>query len=1331
MSLCKVCDEPLVLRLDPDEVVDADTDAADDAVETVPDDLELRCGCHFHWQCLLDQSTDVALSLKCPSCSTYLPVNEPGPSTTNSFLSNPQRATVLVRYVNEGGIQEDLDILPSITEEAYLETHPETRPARAFHVMCVEGDVGGIAELLHDAHNEGADLTSVILYQDPLAESKSGLELALENSQEEVVWLLLWLSSTLPSEEFPDQVHQAAQSLNVSRLHTTAEGDIRALKNAQGRIAVDVRERSPQMRIVLKGNKLTVAQLPSSSPTSTETARCASHPITSISLAKRKAFTLASTWIQACVRSLATHSSRYNIRPAGQSSRAAWSRTFVMTMAPGTADKKTEKSYLSSAVDSINPWANSRSTTPSQGTKNAKTPPQVPPINPEDHLTTHLYGQSFKTYPLDCPPLKVQWFHAVDAPKRKPNLGGPKSPPVQPAPPLPEPKKFSAFSVSDSRAIENEYQKLLEATEDTRDHDHGDVHSSKRKRKAEGSSFADDPSERTAHVPVNEDFLFDVDIKERELGPVYWLGPVYTVRRGTWFYQDGSNLRSCEENLAAQLEEGYLKMKPWLFPVRNRSQSGTMKSVTPKDSHENLRGTFASSSGQAIAAANLKPAPSSTSSQAQAQAQTQRLFGTYMNSVVTYQDANTAWLSSDSMLSWVTSSVYERFSGGGYMSGIKVVRGYPDPTKSKEKEKEKEKDKEKDEKDVETTQDPLGLDERQKKLLKRRSAPPTTNASRDRRPQEDSPATTEIEPRETKIQRQLSSLIDSEGKTKAETEEEIRRREEQEIQDDYNAQAGETQGREIEHLVLVTHGIGQLLSLRMESINFVHDVNVLRKTIKSVYANSADLKALNSETSIPASEPGNCRVQVLPVCWRHLLDFPKKQEKKGEHDLGEVEGDEDDYPSLQDITIEGMAFARSLISDLALDVLLYQSSYREEISRIVLEECNRIFKLFKERNPEFKGQIHIVGHSLGSAILFDILCRQKERGKADDLNVRPRAWSSQDRSETPKRHQGLDFDFEVGDFFCLGSPVGLFQMLKGRTIAARHSAEAIPSENPLNADHLDDPFIAAPHASDMEQVSPVTGLPFSVSSPKVGQLFNIFHPSDPISYRLEPLISPAMSKLKPQQLPYTKKGIFGNVAPQGLTGIGSKVGQSVSGLWSSLSAGIATNILNRSLGLTSEEVARMTANASAGEQQAAGAGTNISAGGVISDASNVMEARKKQLAETTTRDGQVGLSRENPILIDEELETLYSSFQQKRAELSNEDGAQVTKDVERKARKTRAEEAKVRALNSNGRVDYSIQEGVLDFNPINTIASHMGYWADEDVNHFVLSQLLSKRSGGK
>ena len=77
----------------------------------------------------------------------------------------------------------------------------------------------------------------------------------------------------------------------------------------------------------------------------------------------------------------------------------------------------------------------------------------------------------------------------------------------------------------------------------------------------------------------------------------------------------------------------------------------------------------------------------------------------------------------------------------------------------------------------------------------------------------------------------------------------------------------------------------------MDSVNFVHDVNIMRKTIKAVYTNSADLKALNSEFG---AGPGNCRVQVLPVCWRHLLDFPKKRERQGEHDLGELEDEVDE-----------------------------------------------------------------------------------------------------------------------------------------------------------------------------------------------------------------------------------------------------------------------------------------------------------------------------------------------------------------------------------------------------------------------------------------------------
>lgn len=59
-----------------------------------------------------------------------------------------------------------------------------------------------------------------------------------------------------------------------------------------------------------------------------------------------------------------------------------------------------------------------------------------------------------------------------------------------------------------------------------------------------------------AKVPVNEDHLFEVDVSQRTISPVYWEGPTYEVRRATWFMQ-ADGWVPCEENLAEQIELGY------------------------------------------------------------------------------------------------------------------------------------------------------------------------------------------------------------------------------------------------------------------------------------------------------------------------------------------------------------------------------------------------------------------------------------------------------------------------------------------------------------------------------------------------------------------------------------------------------------------------------------------------------------------------------------------------------------------------------------------------------------------------------------------------------
>ena len=471
----------------------------------------------------------------------------------------------------------------------------------------------------------------------------------------------------------------------------------------------------------------------------------------------------------------------------------------------------------------------------------------------------------------------------------------------------------------------------------------------------------------------------------------------------------------------------------------------------------------------------------------------------------------------------------------------------------------------------------------------------------------------------------------------------------------------------------------------MESINFIHDVNVLRKTLKSVYEASPDLQALNTEID---KLPKNCRIQVLPVVWRHLLDFPKQSFKQNqrEQDLTDKDafGEDDEYPSLENITVEGVPAIRNLITDLALDILLYQSAYREHIARIVQRECNRVYDLFIQRNPSFNGKVSMIGHSLGSAILFDILCHQKDV-KLGPHGLYRHSKPGSRRSTAVKSPETTDLGlkFEVEDFFCLGSPLGLYQMLKGRRIAARRTISGMSVQSPLNPDALDDPFLGAASSPNSNATSEREGdiLSITVSSPKCQQIYNIFHPADPIAYRIEPLISRAMSSMKPQVLPYTKKGIFG-VQGQGLTNIGARVGQSVSGLWSNFTSGMASSLLNRSLGLTGEgQLASSTAlrapQIQRKETQPPGAASNVTTGGLVSEQQEDPE--------------------HPPTLIDSEIETLYAGFEKRRKSYQSDETRDLGEsaawmEAEERSKRLKREDAKLRALNSNGRVDYSVQE---------------------------------------
>ena len=152
----------------------------------------------------------------------------------------------------------------------------------------------------------------------------------------------------------------------------------------------------------------------------------------------------------------------------------------------------------------------------------------------------------------------------------------------------------------------------------------------------------------------------------------------------------------------------------------------------------------------------------------------------------------------------------------------------------------------------------------------------------------------------------------------------------------------------------------------------------------------------------------------------------------------------------------------------------------------------------------FHGSISVIGHSLGSVITWDILNQQSARlptvatspwldnvpnYETSGLDRCSSSQNSEDHSNTPEvttqstlpsRSEGQlascpQLAFCVDNFFLLGSPVPVFLMIRNQ-------------RQPLRED-------------------------FYLRGCR--RVFNIFHPYDPVAYRIEPCISPFNSEFEP------------------------------------------------------------------------------------------------------------------------------------------------------------------------------------------------------------------------
>uniref|UniRef100_A0A8C7HKV6 SEC23 interacting protein n=1 Tax=Oncorhynchus kisutch TaxID=8019 RepID=A0A8C7HKV6_ONCKI len=379
---------------------------------------------------------------------------------------------------------------------------------------------------------------------------------------------------------------------------------------------------------------------------------------------------------------------------------------------------------------------------------------------------------------------------------------------------------------------------------------------------------------------------------------------------------------------------------------------------------------------------------------------------------------------------------------------------------------------------------------------------------------------------------------------------------------------------QVDHLVFMVHGIGPVCDLRFRSM--VECVDDFR---------SVSLKLLQSHFKKAQDERVISRVEFLPVQWHTALH-------------GDATGVD---KRIKKITLPSTGRLRHFTNETLLDVLFYNSpTYCQTIMDTVALEINRIYALFLQRNPDFKGGISVSGHSLGTNTQTS-----RDTFPDPDKVASPAVATSPAAVEEEPKEEGKEFvdlssalehlglseyqstleqekiDLEsflmctVEDLKEMSIPLGprkkIAKFVKERAIkqvAQEKKAaevkvanqEVVPAQSiePLpgpgttklpvggaySSVHVDYNYFdvgtgqvsVVYHTLDFEPVnffalgSPL-GMFLTVRGlkkieenyqlPTCKGFFNIYHPLDPVAYRIEPMILPDLD-LKPVLIPHHK-----------------------------------------------------------------------------------------------------------------------------------------------------------------------------------------------------------------
>lgn len=296
---------------------------------------------------------------------------------------------------------------------------------------------------------------------------------------------------------------------------------------------------------------------------------------------------------------------------------------------------------------------------------------------------------------------------------------------------------------------------------------------------------------------------------------------------------------------------------------------------------------------------------------------------------------------------------------------------------------------------------------------------------------------------------------------------------------------------QVTDLVLIAHGIGQKYAERNESFHFTHAVNGFRRAVNA---------ELGSQAVTSVLRPGQNGIMVLPVNWRAILKFDERDSVSEEDQAAQFQ--------LKDIEPKTIPAVRSIISDIMFDIPFYMSpKYKDQMISALVVEANRVYRLWCLNNPGFsdKGRVHLIAHSLGSAMALEILSKQPNT--VPPLNLMPTSVPSP-----------IHFEFDTKNLFLLGSPAGFFLLLERGNLIPRRGRQKPGSSQ---ADFTDPDLV---------------GEEGQFGCLAVDNIYNVLAKEDPIAYLLNGTIDPKYaSSLKRAYVPSTAASWMSTIM-RGITG---------------------------------------------------------------------------------------------------------------------------------------------------------------------------------------------------